>query len=104
MSDSSEQLPATSEEELEDLKQVNTQQADEIGQLKQQVDELQHTAKQSLTVPPDASNSQISQKTQGVKPSRDSGIGILQSAAKKAAASNSRTDVHEYMRLRRNFV
>ena len=47
---------------------------------------------------------QVSQKTQGVKPSRDNGIGVLQTAAKKAARSNSRNDVHEYMRLRRNFV
>ncbi|MHC5001069.1 MAG: hypothetical protein ACYTE1_09680 [Planctomycetota bacterium] len=55
---------------------------------------------------PQASNPtpQVSQKTQGVKPPRDNGIGVLQSAAKKAAASNSRSDVHEYMRLRRSFI
>ncbi len=47
---------------------------------------------------------QISTKTQGVKPSRSGAIGVLQSAAKKAAASNSRSDVHEYMRLRRSYV
>ena len=47
---------------------------------------------------------QVSQKTQGVRPGRDHGVGVLQSAAKKAARSNSRGDVHEYMRLRRNYV
>ena len=43
-------------------------------------------------------------KTQGVKTSRDSGIGILHAAAKQAARTNSRSDVHEYMRLRRSYV
>lgn len=47
---------------------------------------------------------QVSQKTQGVKPSRSSAMGVLQSAAKKAAISNSRSDVHEYMRIRRGYV
>jgi len=61
--------------------------------------ESQNTAKQSLTVPPDTPP-----KTQGVKPPPDHGAGVLQTAAKKAARSNSRTDIHEYMRLRRNFV
>jgi len=59
--------------------------------------------------PPDDSQAssptpQVSTKTQGVRPSPDNGAGVLQSAAKKAARSNSRTDIHEYMRLRRNFV
>ena len=29
---------------------------------------------------------------------------IIKDAAKKAAHSNSRSDIHEYMRLRRNYV
>ncbi|OQY04768.1 MAG: hypothetical protein B6I25_06500 [Planctomycetales bacterium 4572_13] len=71
--------------------------------------EAQNTAKGSLTVPPDDAQAssptpQVSQKTQGVRPSPDHGAGVLQTAAKKAARSNSRTDIHEYMRLRRNFV
>lgn len=76
--------------------------------------ETESTARQSLTVPPDMENAEVlkqdasatltSQKTQGVRPGRDNGAGVLQSAAKKAAHSNSRRDVHEYMRLRRNFV
>ena len=91
MSENNEQLPVSSEEES-----------------KEQV-ESQTTAKHNLTVPPDESRDsiptpQVSPKTQGVKPTRDNGIGILQSAAKKAAASNSRSDVHEYMRIRRSFI
>ena len=72
--------------------------------------ETEFTAKQSLTVPPDdvpkqdASATLVSQKTQCVKPLRDHGVGILKTAAKKAARSNSRSDVHEYMRLRRGYV
>jgi len=48
--------------------------------------------------------SQASQKTQGVRPPRENVSQILHGAAKKAAHSNSRSDVHEYMRLRRNYV
>ena len=90
---SGEQLPVSSEEESEDLKQVNTQQAEEIEKLKAEVEALK---------PP--SSPHASQKTQGVKPSRSSAASILQSAAKKATRSNSRSDVHEYMRIRRGYV
>jgi hypothetical protein len=48
--------------ELEKLKEVNTQQGDEIERLKEQL-ELQNTSTQSLTVAPDTQT-----KTQGVKP------------------------------------
>ena len=47
---------------------------------------------------------QVSQKTQGVRVSRSNGAQVLQDAAKKAARSNSRSDVAEYMRLRRGYV
>jgi hypothetical protein len=43
-------------------------------------------------------------KTRGVRPPRGSQAQVLHGAAKKAAHSNSRNDVHEYMRLRRNYV
>jgi hypothetical protein len=45
-----------------------------------------------------------SEKTRGVRPPRGDVSQILHSAAKKAAHSNSRNDVHEYMRLRRRYV
>jgi len=43
-------------------------------------------------------------KTRGVRPPRGTNAQVLQDLAKKAAHSNSRSDVHEYMRLRRNYV
>jgi hypothetical protein len=43
-------------------------------------------------------------KTQGVRPPRGGTAEVLHTAAKKAARSNSRSDVQEYMRLRRNYV
>jgi hypothetical protein len=46
----------------------------------------------------------VSQKTQCVRPPRGDVSQILHGAAKKAARSNSRNDVHEYMRLRRSYV
>ena len=89
------------EQGSENLKESNQQQAEEVegvgaGSVS---DRSEPTARQGLTVSPDTPS-----KTQGVKPPRDSGVGMLGSAAKKAARSNSRADVHEYMRLRRNFV
>ena len=90
--------------------------------------ETEPTTKQSLTVPPENENADVPKqdasatlcgrdarapsasatfippKTQCVKPARDHGVGVLESAAKKAARSNSRSDVHEYMRIRRSFV
>ncbi|MDH4202862.1 MAG: hypothetical protein OEV87_08200 [Phycisphaerae bacterium] len=55
---------------------------------------------------PQASNPtpHASEKTRGVRPPRGDVSQILHGAAKKAARSNSRSDVHEYMRLRRNYV
>lgn len=43
-------------------------------------------------------------KTQGVRSSRDGAVAVLDAAATKAARSNSRADVHAYMRLRRSYV
>ena len=43
-------------------------------------------------------------KTSGAK-ERDAGVHtILERAAKKAAATGSRTDLHEYLKLRRNYL
>lgn len=45
------------------------------------------------------------EKTQGVKEVRGSGgRAVLEKAAKRAAGSGNRTDVQEYMRIRRSFV
>ena len=54
-----------------------------------------HTAKQDLTVPPE--------RTRGVRVSQ-SGAEHLRDAARRAARSGGRNDVHEYMRIRRSFV
>ena len=43
-------------------------------------------------------------KTRGVRPPRGNVSQLLHGAAKKAAHSNSRSDVHEYMRIRRGYV
>lgn len=43
-------------------------------------------------------------KTAGVKENMSGGQRVLESAGKKAVASGSRVDLHEYMRMRRNFV
>ena len=47
---------------------------------------------------------QASQKTQGVRPPRAAQAQVLHGAAGRAARSGRRNDVHEYMRLRRNYV
>jgi hypothetical protein len=46
----------------------------------------------------------VSVKTAGVKEERSGGRRVLESRAKKAAVSGSRVDLHEYMRVRRQFV
>jgi hypothetical protein len=43
-------------------------------------------------------------KTAGVRDRVTSNETILERAAKKAATSGSRTDLHQYLRLRRNFL
>ncbi len=48
--------------------------------------------------------SSIPSRTAGVKERQAGGQRILESAAKKAAASGSRTDVQEYLKVRRQFV
>ena len=64
----------------------------------------ENPAKQSLTVAPDNPVS-TSYKTQGVKETRTSGArGLLQNVAKQAARSGSRSDVQEYLRVRRQYV
>ncbi len=46
----------------------------------------------------------VAQKTAGVKGSVVNNQTVLERAAKKAASSGNRVDLHEYLRLRRNFV
>lgn len=44
-------------------------------------------------------------KTQGVRPARsDSGRRVLERAARAAARTGRRGDVHEYMRIRRGYL
>ena len=47
---------------------------------------------------------EVASKTAGVKEKESGGQRVLEGRAKKAAASGSRADVHEYMRSRRRFV
>lgn len=96
------------EKELDELKERLEQQGGQVEQLKQEVETLKTPApvregesrlQASSLVP------QASVKTQGVKETRTTGTRtLLQHAAKQAAVSGSRTDVQEYLRLRRNFV
>ena len=46
----------------------------------------------------------VAGKTAGVKDRKPSGQGVLERAAKRAATSGNRTDVQEYLRVRRQFV
>jgi hypothetical protein len=43
-------------------------------------------------------------KTAGAREREQGGRGVLEKAAKRAATTGNRMDLHEYMRLRRNFV
>ena len=43
-------------------------------------------------------------RTAGVKQRTGGGQAVLENSAKRAAVSGSRTDVHDYMRVRRQFV
>lgn len=107
----SDQLPVNSVEELNKLKEANQKQAAEIKELKKEVEVLR-TPSSLRDNPPSQGQSHLNPKrdasatlkTQGIKPSRGDGMGVLHKAAKRAAHSNSRSDVQEYMRLRRSFV
>ena len=89
------------EKELLELKEMHEKQSEELAALKGNAEESENTAKQNLTVAP----GKISHKTQGVKEIRTGGArNLLQTAAKQAAGSGSRSDVQEYLRVRRSFV
>ncbi|MCE5184973.1 MAG: hypothetical protein LLF76_02465 [Planctomycetaceae bacterium] len=61
------------------------------------------TRGESLDVPKLEASATL--KTQGVRAGRgDAGRRVLDRAAKAAAKTGRRGDVHEYMRLRRNYV
>jgi hypothetical protein len=65
-----------------------------IEQLKKEKQYLFDGAERSLTAT----------KTAGVK-ERDAGVHtVLEKAAKKAATTGNRTDLHEYLKLRRNYL
>ena len=110
------------EKELLELKELHEKQGEELVVLKEQAETLEDTAKQSMTVAPAEgsaeenmstasvdmapNNSVITgHKTQGVRETRTGGARtVLQTAAKQAAHSGSRSDVQEYLRIRRSFV
>ena len=110
------------EKELLELKELHEKQGEELAVLKGQTGRLEDTAKQSLTVAPvkDSTGENMptasvgmapnnvvstSHKTQGVKETRTRGArGMLQNVAKQAAGSGSRSDVQEYLRVRRQYV
>jgi len=52
----------------------------------------------------DMETSTAASKTAGVKQRTGGGQAVLENSAKRAAVSGSRTDVHDYMRVRRQFV
>lgn len=102
------------EKELDELKERLEQQGGQVEQLKQEIETFKTSSPVRGAGPlqgeghlPQASSlaAQASVKTQGVKETRTTGTRtLLQHAAKQAAVSGSRTDVQEYLRLRRNFV
>ncbi len=95
------------EKELGELKERLEQQGGEAEQLKQTIETLKTPTSLRGTGPLQEENHlpQASIKTQGVKETRATGTRTrLQHAARQAAVSGSRTDVQEYLRLRRSFV
>ncbi|MHC4292632.1 MAG: hypothetical protein ACYSTR_10535 [Planctomycetota bacterium] len=104
MSETSDQLPVNSEEaEVEELKTPSSLR--DTGPLQGESLEIPKLeAPATLISQKTHPSSLCSDATRGIKPSRSSAASVLQSAAKKAARSNSRSDVHEYMRIRRSFV
>ncbi len=90
------------EKELSELKESHNEQNEQMAALKEQVESLQDAVKQSLVA---ATENDNRQKTQGVKETRTGGARtMLQTAAKQAAHSGSRSDVQEYLRFRRAYV
>ena len=51
-----------------------------------------------------AGGAATAKKTSGVKDRMQNSQTVLERAAKKAATTGNRTDLHEYLKLRRNFV
>ena len=99
------------EKELGELKELHEKQGEEFEQLKQEVELLKTPSGPSTPSPlrgtPPLQGESLSStvKTQGVKETRTGGARtMLQTAAKQAAHSGSRTDVQEYLRIRRSFV
>ncbi len=91
------------EKELAELKEKH---AEEVADLKAQIESVT-TPSLLRSTPPLQGESLSSQsvKTQGVKETRTpGGRSLLQNAAKQAAGSGSRSDVQEYLRLRRAYV
>ncbi|MBC8391448.1 MAG: hypothetical protein H8E17_02630 [Deltaproteobacteria bacterium] len=83
------------EKELSELKQSHEKQGEELAALKES----------EATGVSGRSEQSTAAKTQGVRETRTGGARTqLQTAAKQAASSGSRSDVQEYLRIRRSFV
>ena len=94
---SSDQLPVTSEGDLqEEVPQEESQASSPV--FAEDVPKLKASA--TLTHP----SSLCSDATRGVRPPRGTQAQVLQGAASRAAKSGRRNDVHEYMRLRRSYI
>ena len=104
------------EKELLELKERHDKQSEELAALKEiragnvsdrsgQAESLKTPSLLQSTPPLQGESLNKAVKTQGVKETRTSGArGLLQNAAKQAAGSGSRSDVQEYLRIRRSYV
>ena len=91
----SEQLPVTSEEILQKDKKESQEKSGRRQQPPPPFGVL--PLRESLDAPRLEASATL--KTRGVRPPRGTNAQVLQGLAKKAAHSNSRNDVHEYMRI-----
>ncbi len=79
--------------------------AAEIAALTEQVAALRDAVKESLSAAgSELGGSDTPSKTAGVKEPRGGARSVLAAAASQAVRTGSRTDVQEYLRLRRKFV
>ncbi len=104
----SEEKPVVNEQEPETSEERSGTLPDETATtLENANDPLKHNRSASVfakAATDKCADALLPTKTQGVRVSRGGAAEVLHDAAKKAAASNSRTDVHEYMRIRRSYI
>ena len=100
------------EKELSELKELHEKQGEELAALNSSMERKRHdkTADTADPIPSLAlraagNDATRAVKTQGVKETRTGGARTqLETAAKQAAHSGSRSDVQEYLRIRRQYV